>query len=66
MYFSSAHFHSSISLFKYTLIFVTMFVNKFIVYFSVLEAELAVVYMESDSFLIIVYQTIFNTRNHMD
>ena len=45
MYFSSAHSHFPWSIFKYILLFISKCVNKFIIYFSVLVADLAVVHM---------------------
>ena len=62
MYFSLDHFHFSIYIFKYTLVFITECVNKFVIYLAVLVAKLAVVQMEANGLLVIVYHMVCNTR----
>ena len=50
MYFSSDHFNIYISIFKYTLVFITQSVNKFVACFAVFMAEFTVVHMGENSF----------------
>ena len=66
MYIYSAHFHFSLSIFKYTLIFIIKCVNKFVIYFSILVSEFSVVHMAANGLLFIVYQKDLQHNNHMD
>ena len=54
MYFNSDHYHFSRFILKYTLIFTTECVNKFVIYFYVLVSELAVIHTESNVLMLTV------------
>ena len=68
MYFASSRLHFSVSIFKYTPVFITYGVNKFVVHFTVFVAEFTFIHVEANGLLLVIYNIFFNTsiiRTHL-
>ena len=61
MYFALAHFNLFGSIFKYNLIFITQNDNKSVINLTVSVDDFAVVHVQSNDLLLVVYNTICNT-----